>query len=111
VSRSRAELAQFIEAQRVDYLRGLPERMAQIDACWAEARQAVEPREQLLVLERLGHGLYGTAGTFGFLGLSEAGHELEGAAEALAQAAGDDQAARRRVADAVEQVRRSLPTA
>jgi hypothetical protein len=43
--------------------------------------------------------------------LSEAGHELEGAAEALAQAAGDDQAARRRVADAVEQVRRSLPTA
>jgi HPt (histidine-containing phosphotransfer) domain-containing protein len=107
MNRSRAELAQFIEAQRLDYLRALPERMAQIDASWAEARQAGDPREALHVLERLGHGLHGTAGTFGFRDLSAAGQVLETAALALAETATD--AARQQVADAIEQVRRSLP--
>ena len=111
IGRSRAELAQFIEAQRLDYLRGLPERMGQIDASWAAALEASDFREPLRVLERLGHGLHGTAGTFGFHALSAAGHELEDAAEALAQAGGDADGARRRVVAAIEQVRRSLPTA
>lgn len=109
MSRSRAELAQFIEAQRLDYLSALPERMAQIDACWAQVQQAGGSREQLTVLERLGHGLYGTAGTFGFADLSVAGQELEAAALALAELPQATDAARRRVSDAIEQVRRSLP--
>ena len=111
MNRSRAGLAQFIEAQRLDYLQALPERMAQIDACWAQAQQADGARDRLALLERLGHGLYGTAGTFGLAGLSAAGHALETAALALAELPQATEAARQQVADAIEQVRRNLPAA
>jgi HPt (histidine-containing phosphotransfer) domain-containing protein len=108
MNRSRAEIAQFLEAQRADYLRGLPERMAQIDACWARARQEAQPLEALQALERLGHGLHGTGGTFGLQALSAAGHELELAANDLLATAPTD-AARAKVTQAIERVRRSLP--
>ena len=65
----------FLDQQRADYRRTLPEKIAQIHALWnavAGADDTALPAE----LERLVHTLAGTAGTLGF-------HEVGAAARAL----------------------------
>lgn len=110
VSRSKAELLRLIQAQRDDYRRTLPEKMAQIESLWHEARQAGPVSAPFAAAERLAHNLHGTAGTFGFRDLSRASHTLELALRALmdagAQLAPHEQ---QRITEAITAVRLSLP--
>lgn len=111
MSRSKLELLQFIEAQRADYRRTLPEKMTQIETLWQGARQASEaPDNNLSTLERLAHSLHGTAGTYGFRDLSHAGHTLELAVRALMDTgATPTETQQLHITEAINAVRLSLP--
>lgn len=110
MSRSKLELLQFIEAQRADYQRTLPEKMTQIETLWQGARQAGEAPDKLSTLERLAHSLHGTAGTYGFRDLSHAGHTLELAVRALIDAgATPTETQQLQITEAINAVRLSLP--
>lgn len=66
----------FLEQQRADYQRALPEKIARIVALWetiAGGGDTVVPVE----LERLVHTLAGTAGTLGFPQVGAAAKVLE----------------------------------
>ena len=62
---SKAELLRFIELQRDDYRRGLPDKVARLRALLERLRHAVDAADVLLEVERLAHGLHGTGGTYG----------------------------------------------
>ena len=110
MSRSKLELLQFIEAQRADYQRTLPEKMAQIETLWQGARRAGEAPDKLSTLERLAHSLHGTAGTYGFRDLSHAGHTLELAVRALMDTgATPTETQQLHITEAINAVRLSLP--
>jgi HPt (histidine-containing phosphotransfer) domain-containing protein len=110
MSRSKLELLQFIEAQRADYRRTLPEKMSQIETLWQGARQAGEAPDKLSTLERLAHSLHGTAGTYGFRDLSHAGHTLELAVRALMDTgATPTETQQLHITEAINAVRLSLP--
>jgi HPt (histidine-containing phosphotransfer) domain-containing protein len=110
MSRSKAELLESIEAQRAEYQRTLPAKVAHCEALWRDARQAPGEPERLGELERLAHDLHGTAGTYGFHALSRAGHALELAVRALMDAGvpltGEQE---RQITQALDTVRLSLP--
>lgn len=109
---SYAEILGFIEAQRAEYRRTLPETIDRIETLWRDARQAHDDRDPLGDLERLGHRLHGTGGTFGFHDLSRAGHALELAVRALIDAgAAPSGELERRVTEAVDALRVSLAPA
>lgn len=113
MSRSKLELLQFIEAQRADYRRTLPEKVARIEALWQDVRQAHEAQDKLGVLERMAHNLHGTAGTYGFRDLSHASHALELAVRALLDAGAPPTptgAQQQQIAEAINTVRLSLPS-
>lgn len=111
MSRSKLELLQFMEAQRADYRRTLPEKMTRIETLWHDARQAGEAADKLSALERLAHGLHGTAGTYGFRDLSHAGHALERAVRALMDGGAVPTGAQQlQITQAINAVRLSLPS-
>ena len=111
MSRSKLELLQFIEAQRTDCRRTLPEKVARIEALWQDVRQAKEAQDKLGVLERMAHNLHGTSGTYGFRDLSHASHALELAVRALLDAGAPPTGAQQlRIAEAINAVRLSLPS-
>ena len=73
MSTPQQDFQKFLDQQRADYRRALPEKMAHIRALWnAVADDTALPAE----LERQAHTLAGTAGTLGF-------HEVGAAARAL----------------------------
>lgn len=111
VSRSKAELLRLIQAQRDDYQRTLPEKMARIETLWHEARQAGPVSAPFAAAERLAHNLHGTAGTYGFRDLSHASHALELALRSLMDAGAQlDPHEEQRITEAIAAVRLSLPT-
>ena len=111
MSRSKLELLQFIEVQRADYRRTLPEKMVRIEALWQDVRQATKAQGELMALERLAHNLHGTAGTFGFHDLSHAGHALEQLIRALLDAGAPPTSAQQlQIAEEINTVRLILPS-
>lgn len=75
MSTPQQDFQKFLDLQRSDYARALPEKMAQVHALWRAVTAGGEAT-LLTELERLVHALAGTAGTLGF-------HEVGRAAKAL----------------------------
>lgn len=75
MSTPQQDFQKFLDLQRSDYARALPEKMAQVHALWRAVTSGGEA-PPLTELERLVHTLAGTAGTLGF-------HEVGRAAKAL----------------------------
>lgn len=75
MSTPEQDFQKFLDQQRADYQRALPEKMAHIRALWNAVAGGDETAPQA-ELERLVHTLAGTAGTLGF-------HEVGAAARAL----------------------------
>lgn len=70
------QFREFIELQRADYQRALPEKLAQLQTLWAAADRDAAP-SALEELERLAHSLGGTAGTLGLREVGLAARALE----------------------------------
>lgn len=99
----------FLEEQRADYHRSLPQRLEQIESLWRQVLNNEAPAEALARLERCAHGLAGSGATFGFAALGDAARVLElavspllGATHALTPATQSE------VSRAVEALQRSL---
>lgn len=100
----------FLEAQRSDYRRALPQRVAEIVSLWRVALDGEAPAQALAKLERCAHGLAGSGATFGFAALGDAARALELAVNPLLDRASDlTSAERAAVGGAVETLRRGLP--
>ncbi len=76
----------FLAQQRDEYRRTLPDKVARLQALWAEV-EAGTATAALGELERLAHTLAGTAGTMGFRETGGAAKSLE---VLLSEAAGRD---------------------
>ncbi|MEC5214090.1 chemotaxis protein histidine kinase CheA [Polaromonas sp. CG_9.5] len=99
----------FIEAQRADYRRSLPQRLAQIESLWRQVLNGEAPAEALATLERCAHGLAGSGATFGCAGMGDAARVLELAVNPLLDAAQAlTPAAQTEVSQAIEALQRSL---
>lgn len=76
MSNPQEDFQKFLDQQRADYRRALPEKMAHIRALWT----AVAGDDDMALpadLERLVHTLAGTAGTLGFREVGAAARALE----------------------------------
>jgi len=98
-------LARFIEAQRGEYLRALPDKVAQAETLWTQ-----KSPEALESLQRLAHTVYGTAGTYKFAEVGEAARVLEEAVKALREGPASPERTSQ-VDAAVRAFRASLPPA
>ncbi len=76
MSTPQEQFQQFLDLQRADYKRALPEKLAQLQALWAGVNAGAAP-PVLAELERLAHTLAGTAGTLGFREVGLAAKSLE----------------------------------
>ena len=77
VSTSQQIFEKFLIAQRSEYRRGLPGKVAQIAAHWRSMASGCAYREMRAELERLTHTLAGTAGTLGFVDTGNSAQALE----------------------------------
>lgn len=99
----------FLEEQRADYRRSLPQRLDQIESLWRRALNDEAPVEAMASLERCAHSLAGSGATFGFAALGDAARVLELAVSPLLDAAHAlTPAAQSEVSQAVEALQRSL---
>ena len=99
----------FLELQRADYRRALPQRLAQIELLWNQMLNYESAAQALATLERCAHSLAGSGATFGFAGVGSAACELELAVHPLVHAAcALICAARTEVSRAIELLQRSL---
>lgn len=100
----------FLERQRADYQRTLPERLAQIEGLWHQVPTGANATQALANLERYAHSLAGSGATFGFAGVGDAARELERAATLRLNTAGALTAgAESEINRALESLQRSLP--
>ena len=76
MSTPQEQFQQFLDQQRADYQRALPEKLAHLQTLWAAVDAGAAP-PALAELERLAHTLAGTAGTLGFRDLGLAAKSLE----------------------------------
>ena len=76
MSTPQEQFQQFLDQQRADYQRALPEKLAHLQTLWAVVDAGAAP-PALAELERLAHTLAGTAGTLGFRDLGLAAKSLE----------------------------------
>ena len=77
VSTSQQLFEKFLIAQRSEYGRSLPGKVAQIAAHWRSMASDCADRGMRAELERLTHTLAGTAGTLGFVATGQAAQALE----------------------------------
>lgn len=86
MSTPQQEFQKFLDQQRADYRRALPEKVAHIRSLWNAVASGDEtaPRADL---ERLVHTLAGTAGTLGFHAVGATAKTLELLLEQAASAA------------------------
>ncbi len=99
----------FLDAQRADYRRSLPQRLAQIESLWRQVLNGEAPAEALASLERCAHSLAGSGGTFGFAALGDAARVLELTVNPLLNAAQAlTPTTQTEVSRAVEALQRSL---
>ena len=100
----------FLERQRADYQRALPERLAQIEELWHQVLTGASAVPALATLERCAHSLAGSGATFGFSGVGDAARELERAVTLRLNTAGALTArAESEINLAIERLQRSLP--
>lgn len=104
----RARIAQFVAAQRAGYAATLPARVAAAESLWRQALEGEATADRLEELERIGHTLYGTAGTYGLHETGQAGAELEAAVAAARTHLPPGPAQRRAVEEALAALRRSV---
>ena len=76
-ARPEVDFHAFLRAQRSEYARGIPERVAQIAR---DAERVARDPSARVPLEHAAHALAGSSGTFGFMDLSRAARALELAA-------------------------------
>jgi HPt (histidine-containing phosphotransfer) domain-containing protein len=76
MSTPQEQFQQFLDLQRADYKRALPEKLAHLQTLWAAVAAGAAP-PALVELERLAHTLAGTAGTLGLRGVGLAAKSLE----------------------------------
>lgn len=76
MSTPQEQFLKFLDLQRADYQRVLPEKLAYLQTLWAAVDAGAAP-PVLAELERLAHTLAGTAGTLGFRDLGLAAKSLE----------------------------------
>ncbi|OGA96686.1 MAG: hypothetical protein A3E79_03265 [Burkholderiales bacterium RIFCSPHIGHO2_12_FULL_61_11] len=99
----------FLEEQRADYHRSLPQRLEQIESLWGQVLNDEAPVQALASLERCAHSLAGSGATFGFAALGDAARGLELAVSPLLGARYTlTPAALSEVRRAVEALQRSL---
>ena len=77
MSTSQQLFEKFLIAQRSEYRRSLPGKVAQIAAHWRSMASGCADRDRRAELERLTHTLAGTAGTLGFVATGNAAQALE----------------------------------
>jgi periplasmic divalent cation tolerance protein len=78
MSMQQQAFQKFLDDQRAEYRRQLPEKMAQIQTLWQAVAAGGEAAVPALAdLERMAHTLAGTAGTLGFREAGLAAKELE----------------------------------
>lgn len=100
----------FLELQRADYRRALPQRLAQIELLWHQVQIGENAVQMLASLERCAHSLAGSGATFGFAGVGSAARELELAlAPLLNTACALTAEAQSKISLAIESLQRSLP--
>lgn len=108
---AQQEFLAFLELQRADYRRGLPERLIALEALWNSIARSDESEGDIAQLERQAHSLAGTGGTFGFFEFSSAAKALELAVGRLrACAAAPTMAQQSEIAALLDTMARSLPT-
>lgn len=100
----------FLDVQRADYRRALPQRVAQIEWLWHQVLNGDSSADALVTLERCAHSLAGSGATFGFAGMGSAARELELTVNPLLDSACDlTTAAQSEISRAIESLQRSLP--
>ena len=109
VSSSQQLFEQFLIAQRSEYCRSLPGKVAQIAAHWRSIASDGADREVLVELERLSHTLAGTAGTLGFVATGKAAQALELLVQRAMQDAAGWAALHPEIEQALGNLQNSLP--
>ena len=100
----------FLEVQRDDYRRALPQQVAQIELLWHQVLNGDSSADALATLERCAHSLAGSGATFGFAGMGSAARELELIVNPLQDTAcALTAAAQSEISGAIESLQRSLP--
>ena len=100
----------FLEVQRADYRRALPQRVAQIELLWHQVLNGDSSADVLATLQRCAHSLAGSGATFGFAGMGSAARELELTVNPLQDTAcALTAAAQSEIGRAIESLQRSLP--
>ena len=100
----------FLEVQRADYRRALPQRVAQIELLWQQVLNGGSSADVLATLQRCAHSLAGSGATFGFAGMGSAARELELIVNPLQDTAcALTAAAQSEISRAIESLQRSLP--
>lgn len=102
---------QFLNEQRSEYGRSLPEKVGQIEALWRLAAASEAEAESRLQLERLAHTLAGTAGTLGFVAVGQAAKALELLVQQGLQGGGEWTALHPDIERAIAGLQVSLPRA
>ena len=106
---SNSSFLVFLEEQRADYRRSLPQRVAQIESLWRQILNDAAPTEALATLERCAHSLAGSGATFGCAALGDAARALELAVHPLLDSAHAlTPTAQTEVSRAIESLQRTL---
>lgn len=100
---------QFLDEQRSEYGRCLPDKVAQIEALWRLAAATGSDLEVRVRLERLAHTLAGTAGTLGFVAAGQAARALELLVQQALQGGGEWTALHPDIELAIAGLHASLP--
>jgi HPt (histidine-containing phosphotransfer) domain-containing protein len=100
----------FLEEQRRDYRRGLPQKLDEMESL--VSRIGTDPAIDLAKLERLAHSMAGSGGTFGFEELGDAAKALELSVQRLKESGEQATAAQREeVREAIRDLKNKLPPA
>lgn len=99
----------FLDEQRAEYGRSLPEKVCQIVALSRVAVDGEHVGETLVQLERLAHTLGGTAGTLGFVATGQAAKALELLVQQATQDSAEWAALKPRIDRAIAVLQDSLP--
>lgn len=102
------DFLRFLEEQRSDYRRGLPQKLDEMERL--VARIGSDTSVDLAGLERLAHSMAGSGGTFGFEELGNAAKTLELSVQRLKES-GDRATAQQReeVRSAIRDLKNELP--
>ena len=100
----------FLEEQRRDYRRGLPQKLDEMESL--ASRIGTDPSIDLAKLERLAHSMAGSGGTFGFEDLGDAAKALELSVQRLKESGEQATTAQREeVRGAIRDLKNKLPPA